>query len=95
MNLRKFARGKPCMVRIPRVCNGDHDTTVLAHIRMPGITGVGLKAPDLLGAWCCSACHDVVDGRVKSEFLSSQVQLFLLQGVMRTQYELINQGLIP
>jgi hypothetical protein len=62
---------------------------------MPGITGVGLKAPDLLGAWCCSACHDVVDGRVKSEFLSSQVQLFLLQGVMRTQYELINQGLIP
>ena len=27
---RREAKGQPCMVRIPGVCNGDPETTVLA-----------------------------------------------------------------
>ncbi len=33
-NLRKEARGRECQVRIYGVCNGNPETTVLAHYRM-------------------------------------------------------------
>ncbi len=92
-NLREEARGRECQVRSP-VCNFDSETTVLAHIRMSGISGMGYKAPDLLGAWCCSACHTLVDtgcyGDV--ELLPDDRDLLLLRGVMRTQAQLIREG---
>lgn len=59
-DLRKLARGKPCMVRIPGVCNHNPDTTVLAHIRRGGVAGVGQKPPDTCGVWACSNCHSVM-----------------------------------
>ena len=63
MNLRTFAKGKDCQVRIPGVCNFDPATTVLAHIRRGGVAGVGQKPPDLCGVHACSSCHDALDGR--------------------------------
>lgn len=62
-NLRKEARGRECQVRIYGVCNGNPETTVLAHYRMAGICGTGMKPDDLIGAWACSACHDEIDRR--------------------------------
>jgi hypothetical protein len=59
-DLRKLARGKPCMVRIPGVCNHNPETTVLAHIRRGGVAGVGQKPPDTCGVWACSNCHAVM-----------------------------------
>lgn len=47
-DLRKLAKGRECMIRIPDVCCGDPATTVLCHFRMAGISGAGLKSPDLL-----------------------------------------------
>ena len=94
MDLRKYARRKPCMVRIPHYCNGDPETTVLAHIRMAGITGVGLKAPDLLGAWACSSCHDVLDGRVKHYIGQNDLRLWHLEAVARTIAALVRDGVI-
>ncbi|HBS0984508.1 DUF1364 family protein, partial [Klebsiella pneumoniae] len=32
-NLRKAARGRECTVRIPGYCNGNPETSVLAHYR--------------------------------------------------------------
>ena len=61
MNLRKLARGRECQVRLPGVCNGNPETTVLAHYRLAGISGIGMKSPDLIGAWACSDCHYTVD----------------------------------
>jgi len=86
-NLKKLARGQECQVRIPGVCNFNSETTVLAHIRMPGITGTGMKAPDLLGAWCCSACHQATESNpsVRGDFL---------EGVARTQNKLIEMGVV-
>lgn len=52
-NLRKEARGRECQVRIYGVCNGNPETTVLAHYRMAGICGTGMKPDDLIGAWAC------------------------------------------
>ena len=33
MNLRKQARNRPCQVRIPGICDGGGETTVLAQKR--------------------------------------------------------------
>ena len=92
MNLRELARGKPCMVRIPGICNCNPETTVLAHARMIGISGIGTKAPDIFGAWACSACHDYVDNRRPNSAGAVQRRLDLLEGVIRTQYELLRMG---
>lgn len=64
-DLRKAARGIECQVRIPGVCNHNPETSVLAHIRLPGTCGMGIKPPDLLGAIACSACHDEIDRRTR------------------------------
>ena len=89
MNLRSYAKGKPCMIRIAGVCNFNSETTVLAHIRMPGISGTGKKAPDLLGSWACSDCHAYVDSR-----RNDRDQLAFMHGVMRTQYQLLRDGVL-
>jgi len=65
---------------------------VLCHVRIIGISGMGLKAPDLLGAWGCSDCHDVVDGRAQCALSPDDVENAFLRGVIRTQAELIRLG---
>lgn len=80
------------MIRVPGICNRDPETTVLAHARMIGISGMGTKAPDIFGAWACSACHDYVDNRRPNSAGSVQRRLDLLEGVIRTQYELLQMG---
>ncbi|EFQ1887951.1 DUF1364 domain-containing protein, partial [Escherichia coli] len=54
-DLRKAARGRECQVRIPGVCNGNSETSVLAHIRLAGLCGTGTKPPDLIATIACSA----------------------------------------
>ena len=87
MNLRKLAQGQPCMIRVPGCCNRNPETTVLAHYRMADLCGVGMKPPDWCGAWACSACHDIVDGRVKSRWTRSELRLMHAEGVFRTLAE--------
>lgn len=88
MNLRNYARGMPCQIRMPGVCNGDPETTVLCHLRMSGISGMGLKANDLLGAWGCSACHQYVDTH------GIDGRTALLEGMARTQALILDRGLV-
>jgi len=94
-NLRKLARGRECQVRSP-VCTHDNEQTVLAHIRMQGISGMGLKAPDLLGAHCCAACHALVDtGSYGGAHMErDDRELLLLRGMARTQALLIREGVL-
>jgi hypothetical protein len=68
MNLRKLARGMSCGLRLPGVCNHDPETTVLCHRRIYGVAGMGQKPPDTCAFIGCGACHDVYDGRRKSNF---------------------------
>lgn len=82
LDLRKFAKGKPCQVRIPGVCNFDAETTVLAHIRRGGVGGLGKKPPDLCGVHACSSCHDVIDGRVAHP--KEGLDTLILEGMTRT-----------
>jgi len=84
MNLRKEAKGRACTVRLEGICNHNSETVVLAHIRMPGLSGMGIKADDLLGAWACSACHDAIDRRSNTDLDRDYVRLSHLEGMART-----------
>lgn len=92
VNLRKEAKGRECQVRIVGVCNGNQETVVLAHYRMCGLNGVGMKPNDIFGAWACSSCHDAVDGRMKTEYPRDELRLAHAEGVFRTQQILKNEG---
>ena len=92
--LRKAAKDKPCMVRLPDVCNGDPNTTVLAHIRMAGISGMGMKSPDLIASWACSSCHDAIDRRSHTDLDRDYVRLAHFEGMARTLNELAKKGLL-
>jgi hypothetical protein len=90
-NYRKLAQGRDCEVRIPGHCNGNSETTILAHI---GGAGMARKAHDLHGAWCCSGCHAAVDGATQSQHAKDTLELWHLHGVIRTQSRLIEMGLL-
>jgi len=94
MNLRKQAKGRGCTVRLPGVCNHNSETVVLAHIRMPGISGIGLKADDALGAWACSACHDAIDRRAHTDLDRDYVRLAHLEGMVRTIAQLRAEDIV-
>lgn len=81
-NLRKAARGRECTVRIPGYCNGNPETSVLAHYRLAGTCGTGCKP-------------DVIDGRTKTtDFTYDELRLMHAEGVMRTLEIWRKEGLI-
>ncbi|WP_426269176.1 DUF1364 domain-containing protein [Dyella kyungheensis] len=84
--LRKFAKGQPCMVRLPG-CDGGGETTVLAHYRLAGYCGIGVKPEDdAFGAWACASCHNLCDGRAKlKDWTYEEIRLAHAEGVMRTR----------
>ena len=86
-DLRRIARDKPCMVRYPGICNGDTATTVLGHYRLSGVSGMGVKAPDVCGAWLCSACHQWADTHHDAES-----KVIFLEGCIRTLDALWQMG---
>ena len=91
--IKESARGEECSVRIPRVCNGNPETTVFAHLN--GIRfghGVGRKTK--WGAYACSACHDEVDGRTRIQGDRQFVKLCHLEGAIETQDILEKKGLL-
>lgn len=88
--IRQSAKGQPCQVRVPGVCNGDWSTTVLAHLNG---AGMALKAHDHEAAYACSACHEWLDGGFASTGYNRDVRdLWHLQAVIRTQRQLLEQG---
>ncbi|POU03609.1 DUF1364 domain-containing protein [Escherichia sp. ESNIH1] len=92
-DLRKAARGRECQVRIPGICNHNDETSVLAHIRLPGICGTGIKPPDLIATIACSSCHDEIDRRthmVDAEYAKECA----LEGMARTQVIWLKEGLV-
>ena len=92
MNLRAQARGRDCTVRLPDICNGNPETVVLAHFRMAGVSGMGMRSPDLVAALACSSCHDAIDRRAHMDLDRDYVRLAHLEGVVRTQAIWIREG---
>lgn len=88
--LRQSARGQDCCFRISGICNGDPETTVLAHLQFEG--GImGGKAPDYSAAFACSACHEALDNRT---IPPDERHLYMARAMVRTWAKWINKGLI-
>jgi len=95
--IRKSAKDQECTLLFPRVCNGRTDTTVLCHSNLLADgKGMGLKAPDTRGAYGCSACHDVLDGRrPRPSGMTYEDMLALFErGVERTHFVLRRLALL-
>jgi Putative nuclease YbcO len=88
----KSAEDQECQIRIPGVCNGNNMTVVFAHI---GGAGMGLKHPNIIGAYACSDCHDHVDGRAtNNEYTYDELRYMHLEGMMMTQLIMIREGVL-
>lgn len=81
------ARGQQCTAMIDGVCNYDQQTTVAAHVQLPGMGVMGGKAHDLHVAWVCSACHDEIDRRTRHKDWDFVI-LLAYEAVLRTQLRL-------
>ena len=84
MTPREFAKGQDCQLRIYGYCNYDSTTVVLCHIRKGHVAGIGMKPPDLCGVFGCHKCHEVIDGRIKTEYTKVQIEAMMLHGMART-----------
>lgn len=92
--LRDAARGQDCQIRLPGICNFNPETTVLAHYRLAGICGTGIKPIDQIGSWACSDCHLAVDGQTNTGFTREALDLAHLEGMVRTLAALHKRGLL-
>lgn len=56
----RHAKGQPCMIHLPGICNSNPETTVFCHLNSFG-KGMGMKTHDILGFFGCASCHAYVD----------------------------------
>ena len=95
--ITESARGEQCQIRFIGICNHNPETTVWAHANGSAAgKGIGMKSPDILGSYACSACHDVVDRRVPTPkgMTRDEVMLGFWQGHARSVCILIERGII-
>jgi len=94
--LRAEAQGRECTIQIEGICNGNPETTVLAHLNNKSMfgAGTGMKVPDIFAAFCCSACHDALDGRSGKIADPEDAKLIFYEGVLKTQNILLEEGKI-
>ena len=93
-HIRNAARGEQCTLGIIGVCNGNSETTVLAHLPDES-HGVGRKSNDISAAFCCSACHDCIDGRAKwPHGDAGPREWYMRRGQNRTLLRLIELGVV-
>ncbi|WMT88235.1 DUF1364 domain-containing protein [Pelagibacterium sp. 26DY04] len=85
----RHAKGQPCQLRLPGICNGNPETTVWCHLNGHG-KGMGLKTHDVLGFFGCSNCHAAYDqGKGRAELIPS-----VLDAVCASWVVLIRDGII-
>lgn len=83
------ARGAPCALRLPGICNNNPETTVWAHLNGFG-KGMGMKTHDILGFPACSSCHAAYDqGKDRSKYVGDA-----LRALCETLAGLVLSGLV-
>lgn len=95
--IRQSARGQECQVRIIGVCNHNSETVIWAHPNNGAAgKGMGMKAKNGLGSYCCSSCHDVIDGRAPrpAGMRKNDVDMAFHEGHQRSYVILIEKGLV-
>jgi hypothetical protein len=95
--IRESARGEECLVRLPETCKWLPEYTIWSHAPFSsGGKGRGIKAIDLAGAYCCTACDAVVDGQAKppAGYTKQDVAVAWFHGHLRSLVRLQEKGLI-
>ena len=87
----RSAKGQMCQVRLEGICNFNRETTVFAHV---GGGGMGAKMSNIEGAYACSDCHDVIDGRRSIDVHRDILKLRALEGGVRTRKIMIEEGIL-
>ena len=82
--IRQSAKGEVCALRIPGVCNGNTETTVLCHAPYSGRGG--MRNHDWWAAYGCSECHALIDGHGYHAYWHNAIH--------ETQMKLIAKGLM-
>ncbi len=88
------AKGQPCSLRIPGVCNNDLSTVVPAHVR-DRHAGRGIKASDISIADACSMCHRKFDGQLGAPLSREDWLFYALRGIQETLENRIARGILP
>lgn len=92
--IRNAAQGEKCTVEIITVCNGDPDTTVLAHLPDES-HGISRKSDDLSACFACSGCHRVIDGVDSWPGHEDKIEdWYLRRALVRTWRRLIALGVV-
>ncbi len=89
-SLRASANGRGCTLRLPGICNHNPETTVLAHLAC-GQRGVGIKGPDTVACYACSACHAEIDLLINTDGLPARD---VLRAIAETHAAMINAGVM-
>lgn len=95
--ITESARGEMCQIRIVGVCNHNPETTVWCHASGSASgKGIGMKSPDILGAYGCFNCHAVVDRQAQrpANLTQADVRLAFWEGHARSVCLLIEKGLL-
>jgi len=91
--LTKSARDEECTLQIHPYCNGDTETTVLCHINSMD-KGIGYKSKDFFACFGCSDCHDIIDGRRRTDLSELEIKKCIMRALYRTWLRWIEKGLI-
>ncbi|MPW31914.1 DUF1364 family protein [Agarivorans sp. B2Z047] len=89
--ITESAKGEECQVRIPGACNGNPETTVLAHVGKNRERGI--KCDDTFAVFACSSCHDEIDRRMRL-YPNEQVTTVNFESVERTQRQIFEKRLL-
>jgi len=90
-NLTKAAKGQSCTIQLIPYCNHNPETTVFCHAPSSR-KGWGIKSPDWWGAFGCSDCHDIVDGRVQVDLPKAEIERCFNRGIYETLAIQIESG---
>ena len=96
--IREAARGEACTLNILGACNGNPETTVLAHLPDES-HGMARKSDDVSACFACQACHDCADGRtlwpINGQDSESKLKdWYFRRAMVRTWPRLIEKGVI-
>lgn len=90
--IRDSAKGEDCTLRLSPNCTDEWGAVVLCHIGR--VSGISAKCHDTFAVFGCNFCHDIIDGKVKSELSDGDKALEKLRALEETQSILIQKNLI-
>lgn len=91
--MRDAAKGEACTLAIPGICNGDPETTVLAHLPDES-HGMSLKSVDVSSCFGCHACHDAIDDRMQPVLTNEEREWYMRRAQTRTWKRLVALGVV-